>query len=171
MSKTDDKKGKKGVAIIIAVGGKPPNSPTKTLDPDEKKKMADAWDFLKSQGIPSKSVLAQDRKSLSSARYAHAKDDGKERAQVEMQQGKLTDSGEDPLPVVGQSGYDMRETEDRPLQETLDPAMQHGLSQREISGPLMGAKDQRPPLNFSDPPNPFEMKSIPMSAAWDWLLR
>ena len=49
MSKTDDKKGKKGVAIIIAVGGKPPKLPTKTLDPDEKKKsipMSAAWDWL-----------------------------------------------------------------------------------------------------------------------------
>ena len=46
MSKTDDKK-KKGVAIIIAVGGKPPNPPTKTLDPDEKKKMDAAWQHLK----------------------------------------------------------------------------------------------------------------------------
>jgi len=50
MSKIDDKKGKKGVAIIIAVGGKSPKPPTKTLDPDEKKKagyaFSKAWAYL-----------------------------------------------------------------------------------------------------------------------------
>ena len=53
MIKEDDKKGKKGVAIIIAVGGKPPNPPTKTLDSDEKKKagyaFSKAWAFLKNE--------------------------------------------------------------------------------------------------------------------------
>ena len=143
MSKTDDKK-KKGVAIIIAVGGKPPNSPTKTLDPDEKKKMADAWDFLKKQ------FRGQPRKTLNET---NAKANAEER--VQFPQSELQDS-EDPLPVVGQSGYDMRATEDRPIEETLDPAIQHGLAQREISGPLMSARPKQRELDFSDPPNPFQ---------------
>ena len=155
MIKEDDKKGKKGVAIIIAVGGKPPKPPTKTLDPDEKKKMADAWDFLKKQ------FRGQPRKTLNET---NAKADAEERAQVEMQQGELTDSGEDPLPVVGQSGYDMRATEDRPIEETLDPTIQHGLAQREISGPLMSARPKQRELDFSDPPNPFQK-------AWAYLIR
>jgi len=158
MSKTDDKKGKKGVAIIIAVGGKPPNSPTKTLDPDEKKKMADAWDFLKSQ------FRGQPRKTLNEG---NAKSDAEERAQVQMRQGELEDS-EDPLPIVAQSGYDMRATEDRPIEEpsheARGPTMIPGSK-------LLSAKPKERELDFSDPPNPFDNKSIPMSAAWDWLLR
>ena len=148
MIKEDDKKGKKGVAIIIAVGGKSPKPPTKTLDPDEKKKMDDAWYALKKKIGP--------RGGLKELRESSWKADDEERAQVEMQQGKLTDSGEDPLPVVGQSGYDMRATEDRPIEETLDPAIQHGLAQREISGPLMSARPKQRELDFSDPPNPFQ---------------
>ena len=153
MSKTDDKK-KKGVAIIIAVGGKPPNSPTKTLDPDEKKKMADAWDFLKQQ------FRGQPRKTLNET---NAKANAEER--VQFPQSELQDS-EDPLPVVGQSGYDMRATEDRPIEEPS----------HEARGPTMMpgstlAKPKERELDFSDPPNPFEMKSVPMGAAWDYLIR
>ena len=155
MSKTDDKK-KKGVAIIIAVGGKPPNSPTKTLDPDEKKKMADAWDFLKKQ------FRGQPRKTLNET---NAKANAEER--VQFPQSELQDS-EDPLPVVGQSGYDMRATEDRPIEEpsheARGPTMIPGSK-------LLSAKPKERELDFSDPPNPFDNKSIPMSAAWDWLLR
>lgn len=183
MTKEDDKKGKKGVAIIIAVGGKPPNPPTKTLDPDEKKKMDDAWAFLKEEWTPTlEEELAlwqewedennvpplkpEENEFIASANpqklqrgsftRGNQEADAEERAQVEMQQGKLTDSGEDPLPVVGQSGYDMRATEDRPIEETLDPAIQHGLAQREISGPLMSARPKQRELDFSDPPNPFQ---------------
>ena len=189
--KSKTEKGKKGVAIIIAVGGKSPKPPTKTLDSDEKKKMDDAWRFLKSNDDynniydgdedPNKVPLHPDEYNFIASlrdddydynaqlhglpytneaeRSRYITEDNvndEERAQVEMQQGKLTNSGEDPLPVVGQSGYDMRATEDRPIEETLDPAIQHRLAQREISGPLMSAKDQRPPLDFSDPPNPFQ---------------
>ena len=42
-----DGKKKKGMVVIIAVGGKPPKAPGKTADPDEKKKMDDAWNHLK----------------------------------------------------------------------------------------------------------------------------
>ena len=45
--KEDDKKKKKGMVVVIALGGKPPKSPEHTADPDEKKKMDDAWQFLK----------------------------------------------------------------------------------------------------------------------------
>lgn len=44
-SKTEKKK--KGMVVVIALGGKPPKSPEHTADPDEKKKMDDAWQFLK----------------------------------------------------------------------------------------------------------------------------
>jgi len=47
MTKEDDKKKKKGMVVVIALGGKPPKSPEHTADPDEKKKMDDAWQFLK----------------------------------------------------------------------------------------------------------------------------
>jgi len=45
--KEDDKKKKKGMVVVIALGGKPPKSPEHTADPDDKKKMDDAWRFLK----------------------------------------------------------------------------------------------------------------------------
>ena len=44
-SKTEKKK--KGMVVVIALGGKPPKSPEHTADPDSKKKMDDAWRFLK----------------------------------------------------------------------------------------------------------------------------
>ena len=47
MTKEDDKKKKKGMVVVIALGGKPPKSPEHTADPDDKKKMDDAWQFLK----------------------------------------------------------------------------------------------------------------------------
>ena len=47
--KEDDKKKKKGMVVVIALGGKPPKSPEKTADPDDKKKMDDAWQFLKEE--------------------------------------------------------------------------------------------------------------------------
>ena len=47
MIKEDDKKKKKGMVVVIALGGKPPKSPEHTADPDDKKKMDDAWQFLK----------------------------------------------------------------------------------------------------------------------------
>tara|TARA_R110000744_G_scaffold347891_1_gene453432 strand:+ start:1554 stop:1736 length:183 start_codon:yes stop_codon:yes gene_type:complete len=46
-NKMKDGKKKKGMVVIIAVGGKPPKAPGKTADPDEKKKMDDAWNHLK----------------------------------------------------------------------------------------------------------------------------
>ena len=45
--KENDKKKKKGMVVIIAVGGKSPKTPEHTADPDDKKKMDDAWSFLK----------------------------------------------------------------------------------------------------------------------------
>ena len=49
MTKEDDKKKKKGMVVVIALGGKPPKSPEHTADPDEKKKMDNAWRFLKEE--------------------------------------------------------------------------------------------------------------------------
>jgi len=45
--KMKDEKKKKGMVVVIAVGGKSPKAPEKTADPDEKKKMDDAWNHLK----------------------------------------------------------------------------------------------------------------------------
>jgi len=44
-----DEKKKKGMVVVIAVGGKSPKAPERTADPDNKKKMDDAWQFLKEE--------------------------------------------------------------------------------------------------------------------------
>ena len=59
MKDEKDEKGlnkKKGVVVVIALGGKPPKSPMHTADPDEKKKhdtaINDAWRYLSKEEIP-----------------------------------------------------------------------------------------------------------------------
>jgi len=62
--KENDKKKKKGMVIVIAVGGKPPKSPEHTADPDEKKKMDDAWQFLKN--MPTRCPVHGDKLEMTS---------------------------------------------------------------------------------------------------------
>jgi len=167
MSKTDDKK-KKGMVIVIAVGKKPPKSPTKTLDPDEKKKMDDAWGFLKmkettKEGVPLGNTMARMRAGL------------EEHAQTRMKTGDLNDPNEEketPPPRLG----DEIAPSSAPVGGTVNPStFQKPVvnTRSQVNQNPVGETDEhgRRILDFSDPPNPFDMKSVPMGAAWDWLIR
>lgn len=194
MSKTDDKKGKKGVAIIIAVGGKPPKPPTKTLDPDEKKKMDAAWRFLKNEDLEDEDTIdwnlsnANDSNKNRTGRQGSDAKSNEEDGEESFLEGLGQDSGRhaktrtlseienNPLgrhltgKVPQEQVVNANERMDNIMREQAEKEAEKEAERVKMEQYFQGIVPQAP-ISDSDPPNPFDNKSIPMSAAWDWLLR
>jgi hypothetical protein len=160
--KEDNKKKKKGMVVVIALGGKSPKSPEKTADPDSKKKaipMGDAWKFLKMKetdktGKPFSTPIARMRAGK------------EEHQQARMQMGNVNDPHMDAYlhPMEDKSpelGDDVPTAPSKPG-GTINPAS--FAQQRQMTRSTM---PQVPPpqhakervLDFSDPPNPFTQRS------------
>jgi hypothetical protein len=153
MIKEDDKKKKKGMVVVIALGGKPPKSPEHTADPDDKKKMDDAWRFLKMKettktGQPFSNRIARMRAGKETHEQTRMQTGDLEdpTADKEIKPPRLADEVSRPAPTAGT--INPASIKKPPVENTRTTINQTPMQDEDEWG--------RRILDFSDPPNPFQ---------------
>lgn len=115
-----EKPKKKGIAIIISVGGKPPKSPADTSIPDMKKYGADpmkkAWNMLKSNTLPIKPEIMQyttDPKNYSKYKQTAGVSRSGRRKLMDDFQARYNDEHTDESDIMNQKDREQTPQEER----------------------------------------------------------